>query len=75
VKASRWDRLTWGNLAGDVMPISHPDDTRSLLELPTARWGRASIDGGAGLVGLAVTDARYNCPITIYPTRCSNPGP
>jgi hypothetical protein len=39
VKASRWDKLTWGNLAEHVIPSSYPDYTRSLLELPTARWG------------------------------------
>jgi prepilin-type processing-associated H-X9-DG protein len=40
VKASRWDRLTWGNLAGHAIPSSHPDYTRSLVELPTTAWGQ-----------------------------------
>jgi prepilin-type N-terminal cleavage/methylation domain-containing protein/prepilin-type processing-associated H-X9-DG protein len=39
-KASRWDRLTWGNLAGHAIPDSHPDYQRSLMELPTAKWGQ-----------------------------------
>jgi prepilin-type N-terminal cleavage/methylation domain-containing protein/prepilin-type processing-associated H-X9-DG protein len=38
-KASRWDRLTWGNLAGHVIPESHPDYRVSLLTLPAATWG------------------------------------
>jgi prepilin-type N-terminal cleavage/methylation domain-containing protein/prepilin-type processing-associated H-X9-DG protein len=39
VKASRWDRLTWGNLAGHVIPESHPDYKLSLVTLPTVTWG------------------------------------
>jgi prepilin-type N-terminal cleavage/methylation domain-containing protein/prepilin-type processing-associated H-X9-DG protein len=39
VKVSRWDRLTWGNLAGHIIPNSHPDYTRSVIEKPTAAWG------------------------------------
>jgi hypothetical protein len=42
-RASRWDRLTWGNLAGHAIPDTHPDYTRSLLELPMATWG-AGVD-------------------------------
>jgi len=38
-KASRWDRLTWGNLAGHVIPENHPDYNLTLMTLPTARWG------------------------------------
>jgi prepilin-type processing-associated H-X9-DG protein len=39
VKASRWDRLTWGNIGGHVIPESHPDYKLSLMTLPTATWG------------------------------------
>jgi len=36
-KASRWDRLTWGNLNGNI-PDSDPDYTVSLMTLPAKRW-------------------------------------
>jgi prepilin-type N-terminal cleavage/methylation domain-containing protein/prepilin-type processing-associated H-X9-DG protein len=39
VKASRWDRLTWGNLAGHVIPENHPDYNLTLMTLPTVTWG------------------------------------
>jgi prepilin-type N-terminal cleavage/methylation domain-containing protein/prepilin-type processing-associated H-X9-DG protein len=35
VKASRWDRLTWGNLAGYVIPENHPDYNVPLTTLPS----------------------------------------
>jgi prepilin-type processing-associated H-X9-DG protein len=38
VKASGWDRLTWGNLAGPVIPENHPDYNVPLTTLPTQRW-------------------------------------
>jgi prepilin-type N-terminal cleavage/methylation domain-containing protein/prepilin-type processing-associated H-X9-DG protein len=40
VKAARWDRLTWGNLAGHAIPESHPDYKLPLTTLPTVRWGQ-----------------------------------
>jgi prepilin-type N-terminal cleavage/methylation domain-containing protein/prepilin-type processing-associated H-X9-DG protein len=36
-KASRWDRLTWGNLNGNI-PDSDPDYNVSLMTLPAKRW-------------------------------------
>jgi hypothetical protein len=36
-KASRWDRLTWGNLDGFI-PDSDPDWNVSLTTLPRKRW-------------------------------------
>jgi prepilin-type N-terminal cleavage/methylation domain-containing protein/prepilin-type processing-associated H-X9-DG protein len=38
VKASRWDRLTWGNLAGYGIPENSPDYNVSLTTLPAGRW-------------------------------------
>jgi len=37
VKASRWDRLTWGNLDGYI-PDSSPDYNVPLTTLPAKRW-------------------------------------
>jgi prepilin-type N-terminal cleavage/methylation domain-containing protein/prepilin-type processing-associated H-X9-DG protein len=36
-KATRWDRLTWGNLAGSI-PDSDPDYHVPLTTLPAKRW-------------------------------------
>jgi prepilin-type N-terminal cleavage/methylation domain-containing protein/prepilin-type processing-associated H-X9-DG protein len=38
VKASRWDRLTWGNLAGHVIAEGHVDYNRSLLQAPSINY-------------------------------------
>jgi prepilin-type N-terminal cleavage/methylation domain-containing protein/prepilin-type processing-associated H-X9-DG protein len=38
-KSSRWDKLTWGNLAGHVIPQTAPDYTRTLITKPAATWG------------------------------------
>jgi prepilin-type N-terminal cleavage/methylation domain-containing protein/prepilin-type processing-associated H-X9-DG protein len=40
-KASRWDRLTWGNLGGTIIPQSDPDYNRTLMLPPLNRnWPR-----------------------------------
>jgi prepilin-type N-terminal cleavage/methylation domain-containing protein/prepilin-type processing-associated H-X9-DG protein len=38
VKASRWDRLTWGNLAGHVIAEGHVDYSRSLMQAPSVKY-------------------------------------
>jgi prepilin-type N-terminal cleavage/methylation domain-containing protein/prepilin-type processing-associated H-X9-DG protein len=38
-KSSRWDKLTWGNLANFAIPSTAPDYTRSLIQKPVAVWG------------------------------------
>jgi prepilin-type N-terminal cleavage/methylation domain-containing protein/prepilin-type processing-associated H-X9-DG protein len=43
VKASRWDRLTWGNLAGTIISESDPDYQRSLI-LPPLNRNRLGFD-------------------------------
>jgi prepilin-type N-terminal cleavage/methylation domain-containing protein/prepilin-type processing-associated H-X9-DG protein len=41
-----------------------------------AKWGKMpNYTYKQFLVGLAVTNVRYNCPITTFPLRCNNPGP
>jgi prepilin-type N-terminal cleavage/methylation domain-containing protein/prepilin-type processing-associated H-X9-DG protein len=37
-KASRWDKLTWGNLAGYVIPENHPDYNVPLTTLPSVMY-------------------------------------
>jgi prepilin-type N-terminal cleavage/methylation domain-containing protein/prepilin-type processing-associated H-X9-DG protein len=37
-KASRWDRLTWGNLAGYVIPENSPDYNVPLTQLPAGKY-------------------------------------
>jgi prepilin-type N-terminal cleavage/methylation domain-containing protein/prepilin-type processing-associated H-X9-DG protein len=40
-----------------------------------AKWSKLSqITYSQWLVGLARTDPKYNCPITIHPFSCNNPG-
>jgi prepilin-type processing-associated H-X9-DG protein len=36
-KASRWDRLTWGNLGGTIIPEGDPDYRRGLILPPLNR--------------------------------------
>jgi prepilin-type N-terminal cleavage/methylation domain-containing protein/prepilin-type processing-associated H-X9-DG protein len=36
-KASRWDRLTWGNLGGTIIPTGDPDYSRTLMLPPLNR--------------------------------------
>jgi prepilin-type N-terminal cleavage/methylation domain-containing protein/prepilin-type processing-associated H-X9-DG protein len=37
-KASRWDKLTWGNLSGHSIPENDPDYNVPLTRLPVGRW-------------------------------------
>jgi len=38
-KSSRWDKLTWGNIGGHIIPDTHQDYFVPLTRKPTATWG------------------------------------